>query len=475
MAQAGEAQVQVEGGIVRGAVHEGVLSFRGIPFAAPPVGALRWRPPQPVASWSGVRSAVSYAPDCMQLPFPGDAAPLRGTRSEDCLYLNVWRPARRSARPLPVMVWIYGGGFVNGGTSPAVYDGSEFARDGIVLVSFNYRLGNFGFFAHPALSAEQHAGLLGNYAFMDQIAALEWVRRNIVAFGGNPKNVTVFGESAGGLSVHALLTSSLSRGLFQKAIIESGGGRPELFRMRPLSGVNSAEAIGVALARRFGIEGEGPEALAQLRAIPAGELASGLNMATMAADVTYAGGPILDGKLFLGAATDLYARGEGARVPVMIGANSMDLGGDQRMVEPARAIARLLAARGQPVYEFRFSYVAESLRATLEGAPHASEIPFVFDTVAAHYGKDLRPADRAIARTVHRYWVAFARSGRPEVQGEPAWPAYEERTDLIMNFTARGPVAGPDPWKGRLDLAERANESGERAAPHGASITKVLR
>jgi para-nitrobenzyl esterase len=498
-------QIEVQGGMVQGAVHEGVLSFKGIPFAAPPVGPLRWRPPQPVSGWSGVRSAVSYGPDCMQVPFPGDAAPLRGALSEDCLYVNVWRPAQQASHALPVMVWIYGGGFVNGGTSPAVYDGSAFARDGIVLVSFNYRLGNFGFFAHPALSAEQRGEPLGNYGLMDQIAALEWVQRNIGAFGGDPRNVTVFGESAGGMSVHVLLTSPLARDLFQRAVIESGGGRPDLLRMRPLSGAaNAAEPTGLALAKRFGIEGKGAQALARLRAVPAAELVSGLNMATMGADPTYVGGPILDGKLCLGAATDLYASGHGARVPVMIGANSMDIGflqaktleelyaqfgpdaaearrvyapaegadvravafeagGDQRMIEPARAVARLLSARGQPVYEYRFSYVAESLRGTLKGAPHASEIPFVFDTVAAHYGKALAPADERAARIIHRYWVSFARGGRPEARGEPPWPAYHKESDLIMDFTDRGPMAGPDPWKMRLDLAERANERSERS------------
>jgi para-nitrobenzyl esterase len=494
----GALEVSVDGGIVQGTIENGVLAFKGIPFASRPTGSRRWRAPERVARWQGVRAARSYGPDCMQVPFPGDAAPLGVTPEEDCLYLNVWRPVRASHR-LPVMVWIYGGGFVNGGSSPRVYDGSEFAHDGIVLVSFNYRLGNFGFFAHPALSAEQRAGPLGNYAFMDQIAALKWVRRNIAAFGGDAANVTIFGESAGGMSVHVLLTTPLARGLFSKAIIESGGGGGGLLGMRPLSGApDSAESIGLALARRFGIEGQDQEALEKLRAIPARQLVSGLNMATMGANPTYVGGPILDGRLYLGAPTDLYAAGKGARVPVMIGANSMDVGflraktldelyaqfgpdaaearriyaappgadvravafeagGDRMMVEPARAIARLLSARGQPVYEFRFSYVAESLRKSTPGAPHASEIPYVFDTVAARYGKGLAPADEAAARAMHRYWVAFARSGTPRVSGQPDWPKYRAATDLIMNFTDRGPVAGPDPWKERLDLAERAN------------------
>ncbi len=514
---AAATRVRIDSGLLQGSVERGVIAFRGIPFAAPPIGPLRWRPPQPAVPWRGVREAVSYGPDCMQVPFPQDAAPLRERPQEDCLYANVWRPARAVSRQLPVMVWIYGGGFVNGGTSPAVYDGGAFARDGIVLVSFNYRLGNFGFFAHPALSAEQPRGPLGNYAFMDQIAALKWVRRNIAAFGGDPGNVTIFGESAGGMSVHVLLTSPLAHGLFEKAIVESGGGRPGLLGMRPLTGGHgSGEEIGLALASRFGIEGTGPESLAQLRAVAASRLVSGLNMATAGLDRTYVGGPMLDGELELGAPTQLYAAGEGARVPVMIGTNSMDIGflqartldelyaqfgpdaaqaravygaggqtdvravafeagGDQMMLEPARAIARILSSRGQRVYEYRFSYVPESQRKSLPGAPHASEIPYVFDTAAAHLGKDLTPADEAAARAMHQYWVAFARTGRPEPQGEPAWPAYDGATDLLMNFTDHGPVAEADPARARLDLAERANDRKERAAMRPSQAAGTVR
>lgn len=499
------ARVRIDDGLVQGTVQEGVVAFKGIPYAAPPVGRLRWSPPQPAARWRGVREAVQYGPDCMQIPFPEDAAPLRTKPAEGCLYVNVWRPARATAGKLPVMVWIHGGGFVNGGTSPAVYDGSAFARDGVVLVSFNYRLGNFGFFAHPALSAEYPRGPLANYAFMDQIAALKWVQRNIAVFGGDPRNVTIFGESAGGMSVNALLITPLARGLFQKAIIESGAGRPGLFPARPLSGgPDSAQARGLALAQHFGIEGTGPRALAALRAIPASELVMGLNMATQGRTPLYVGGPIRDRRLYFGAPAPLYAAGKGARVPVMIGANSLDLGfmrartlddlyaqfgpdaarargvygagghanlrrlaleagGDRSMVEPARAIARILSARGQPVYEYRFSYVASSMRKTLFGAPHASEIPFVFDTVAAHYGKATTGADQATARAMHAYWVAFARTGKPRVRGEPAWPAYHAATDELMNFTEQGPVAEADPRKVRLDLAERASERIDRA------------
>ncbi len=252
-------EVRVDGGIVRGALEHGVIAFEGIPYAAPPVGALRWAPPQPVKRWRGVRPALQFGPDCAQLPTPGDDGPVRTVPRENCLYANVWRPRARSAHGLPVMVWVYGGGFVDGGTSPAIHDGAQFARDGVVLVSFNYRLGNFGFFAFPALDRQRPAGLRGDYAFMDQIAALQWVRRNVASFGGDPHNVTLFGESAGGISVNALLMSPLARGLFAKAIIESGAGRDNISSLRPLAGaVDSAEAMGVRLAWILGIGGEGP-------------------------------------------------------------------------------------------------------------------------------------------------------------------------------------------------------------------------
>jgi len=489
--------VRVDGGTVRGAAEHGVIAFKGIPYAAPPVGALRWAPPQPVKPWTGVRPALHFGPDCAQLPTPGDDAPLRTLPREDCLYVNVWRPKVSASRGLPVMVWVYGGGFVDGGTSPAVYDGTEFARDGVVLVSFNYRLGNFGLFAFPALTRQSHGGPLGDYFFMDQIAALQWVRRNVAAFGGDPHNVTVFGESAGGMSVNALLMSPLARGLFARAIIESGAGRDSPYPPKPLSGpADSAEARGLRLARHLGVDGSGADALAELRALPAEKLVDGLNMNTEDDDPTYTGGLILDSRLYPGAPTDVYAKGGGARVPVMIGANTDEIsrlrapsfavlwsrfgadsaaaralydpdgkrtlqevcdtaGADQWMVEPARAIARILSARGQRVYEYRFGYVATSLRSTFSRAPHASEIPYAFDTVRAHYGEQTSRADEAMAHAMHAYWVAFAKTGRPDPAGLPAWPEYHAGTDRLMSFGARGPVPEADPWKRRLDITER--------------------
>ena len=501
--------VTIDTGKLRGEAQGAVVSFKGIPFAQPPVGDLRWRPPQPVAKWQGVRDATSYGADCMQLPFPSDAAPLGMKPAEDCLYLNVWRPAHAPGRKLPVLVWIYGGGFVNGGSSPAVYDGSPFARDGVIFVSFNYRLGRFGFFAHPALSAEKPGGPLANYAIMDQIAALEWVRRNIVVFGGDPGNVTICGESAGGMSIHILMTSPAAAGLFQKAIVQSGGGRTSLLRGRPLAGAaNSAEAVGVAFAKQAGIEGTDAQALRNLRALPAQSVVNGLNLASMGAPAaaTYVGGPVLDGQIMVAEPARLYAEGKAARVPLMLGANSLDIGfmqgktvddllaqfganadkaravyqvksgddvrkvafrmgGDQMMGEPARYVARTLTAHGQPVYEYRFSYVAESLRQQSPGAMHATDIPFAFDTVAARYGKNLTAQDAAAAHSMHAYWVAFATTGKPEVTGQPAWPLYDAKGDRIMDFTNAGPVAGSDPWQARLDLAEAFNLVHESGAP----------
>ena len=501
MAAPVKTDIIIDSGKLEGVVDGDVLSFKGIPFAAPPVGARRWRPPQPAAHWTGTRKADAYGNDCMQVPFPSDAAPLGTPPKEDCLYLNVWRPAEASTKPLPVMVWIYGGGYVNGGSSPAVYDGSAFARKGVIMVSFNYRLGRFGFFAFPALTKEAKAKGedLGNYTYMDQIAALKWLQRNIAAFGGDPKNVTIFGESAGGDSVLRLLTTPEARGLFAKAICESGGGRGSLLGGRKVAekgpgGSPSAEDIGVSMAKSLGVNGTDAAALTALRAVPADKILNGLNMATMGqARDTYVGGTILDGKIVTGSVEQLLKAGKAAPVPVMIGANSADLGFsfaktkgeifasfgdhadaarkafdpdgtkdlrslaamvamDRTMVEPARFVAATIAAHGQPAYNYRFSYVAKSMRQEWAGAPHATEIPYVFDTVAAKYGDALAPEDKATAKAANTYWVNFAKTGNPNGKGVRNWPRYDPKTDTIMDFTADGPAGGSDPWKVQLDL-----------------------
>lgn len=497
-------QVRIDAGIIEGALNDGVLSFKGIPFAAPPLGNLRWRPPQPVQPWSGVRDAKVFGHDCMQKPFPGDAAPLGNTPGEDCLTLNVWQPAAK-AKKLPVMVWIYGGGFVNGGSSPAVYSGEQFAKQGVAFVSFNYRLGRFGFFGFPALTRELPGELKGNYGYMDQLAALQWVQRNIAAFGGDPNNVTVFGESAGGGSVHMLLTSPLARGLFHKAIVQSGGGRGNLMGERGLTeskaGLPSAEEIGINFARKHGIEGSDDEALARLRALPAEQIVDGLDMAGLfaSAKVPLYSGPMIDGKIVVGAPDAIYRSGGQAKVPIIVGANSADIGFgfapnkeslfaafgplkdqaiaaydpdgsanqyslaatvamDKGMIEPARFVAAQFAAQGLPSYEFRFSYVAQSMRKEWKsGAPHATEIPFVFDTVAVKYHDKLAPDDSSMARIANTYWTNFAKTGNPNGAGLPQWPRYDPQRDELLDFGADGSAkAIADPWRARLDAAAAA-------------------
>jgi para-nitrobenzyl esterase len=500
------APVKTESGLVSGVVADGVQSWKGIPFAAPPIGDLRWRAPRPAAPWTGAKEAKAYASDCMQLPFPSDAAPLGTPPAEDCLYLNVWAPEKPAALKLPVMVWIHGGGFVNGGSSPAVYDGSQFARRGIVFVSFNYRLGRFGFFAHPALSKETPDGPLGNYGYLDQIAALQWVQRNIAAFGGDSKNVTLFGESAGGGSVNTLMISPLAKGLFQKAICESGGGRANGPMAAPT--LQAAEAAGVALAKLVGVSGDDAASLAALRQLPAADLVRRLNLMSMGQQRDSYSGPLLDGKIAPEPVEDAFRAGRQARIPYMIGANNREFGffapppaavdgmlarfgadkdkvlaaydpagtgdkgevgvglsSDGAMVEPARMLARLTAAAGQPTYVYRFSYVASSLRSSTKGALHATEIPFVFATVRAKYGDATTAEDEALAAQANAYWAAFAKSGEPNAEGLPKWPAFTAAGDVVMDLGVGGPKAGPDPWKARLDFIERAAQAPPQPRP----------
>lgn len=510
--------VTLSDGMVRGTSANGVEAFKAIRYAAPPVGHLRWRAPQKVTPWAGIYDATHFRHDCMQKANPYDSAPLKTKFSEDCLFINVWAPSKKAGvAPHPVMVWIYGGGMVNGGTSSPVYDGTNLAKKGVILVSFNYRLGHFGFFDFPALDKQHPEEAKGNFGFMDQIAALEWVKAHIAAFGGDPDNVTVFGESAGGESIHMLLTSPAAKGLFSKAIIESGGGRPSSFGVlklkTPSRGQPSLEQAGVNFAEKLGVQGTDEKALDELRALPADKICDGLNM----------NGPWDRKKpTFIGWVQDpkinpvpddvAYKAGEMAHVPLMIGANSADLGfmpgntmkkvlhvfghqakaaeklydpehsGNVRLVakkagadlaevEPARFTVRAFAGAGLPVFEYRFSYVSPSALAAMEsgpaakyfvshGAQHASEIPYVFDTIAAAEGDKLDPADEKMADAVSTYWVNFATYGDPSGRGGvPVWPAYTAASDQLMNFTMVGPEAMTDPWQARLDLISGVAEN----------------
>jgi para-nitrobenzyl esterase len=516
------AVVRVDGGELQGTTGDGVVAFKGIPFAAPPVGDLRWRPPQPAARWTGVRQASEYGADCMQGRFgppPPAGAPAARVPSEDCLFLNVWRPADPNARKLPVMVWIHGGGFVGGSGVLQGAAGGPFARQGVVLVTVNYRLGRFGFFAFPALSRERPDEPKGNYAYMDQIAALQWVKRNIAAFGGDPDNVTIFGFSAGGVSVHSLLASPMARGLFHKAIVESGGSRDSVLTARPMSkdGVDpnypvSAETIGIAFAKSIGIEGTDQGALTSLRALSAEQVLRGAPAAAGANAPSIELTPILDGRLITETAETAYKAGHQPRVPMLAGSNSADTAGnrikaatkdeffarfgkwsaqakaaydpdgsaelasmiarandDFGQAEPARFAASAFAANGSPAYLYRFSYVASAMRERMRaGTPHGGEIGFVFGTLGGGPGPASTPSpeDLAVSKLAQSYWVNFARKGDPNGAGLPAWPRHDPRNDVIFEFKPDATAAaGPDPRKARLDVTQLNTDAGKRSDP----------
>jgi para-nitrobenzyl esterase len=462
----------IDAGVLQGAAAGDIVTFKGVPYARPPVGPWRWRPPQRPEPWRGVRDATRYGAICMQR-IVKDNGVGPGPASEDCLTLNVFAPARHDA-PLPVMVWIHGGGFVNGSGTADLYDGTAIARQGVVVVTLNYRLGRFGFFAHPVITAETPATYLANYGLMDQIAALQWVRRNIGAFGGDPQNVTIFGESAGGMAVARLMTIREARGLFHKAIIQSGLGR------EPSQTLEEAEADGAAFAKKLGVTGNDPAAL---RAIPADAIVAGGEL-----DVMKGEAPILDGRLVRDRVMDAFGRGHVARVPLMIGSNSLEIPPtlvnsagarwvealspeakaaliraygseaafqahivtDMGFGEPARTLAREHAISGHPTYLYRFSVVSSGAPKMFQGgAVHASDRQYVFKTLnASPWPTDAR--DAALAETLSAYCVAFARTGDPNGEGRAQWPAYGSH-DELMDFTNDGPVAKVTPDAAALD------------------------
>jgi para-nitrobenzyl esterase len=386
----------------------------------------------------------------MQAPYPSDAAPLGTTPAEDCLYANVWRPAR-VAKKLPVIFWIYGGGFVNGGASPPTYAGTNLAKQGVLVFSANYRVGRFGTFAHPQLTKENAGhGRLGNYGYMDQLAALNWVHNNIAAFGGDPDNVTLIGESAGGTSVHTLITSTLSRGLFQRAVVMSGGNGIAMGG----ADLAAVEKIGVEFAAAKGIAADDRDALAKLRALSADEITNGLNMTALMAPSgprTFAS-PLVDGNIAVDVG-NAYRTGSFAKVPVMIGATSADFGGKTGfMVGGARILSAAIADHGVPVYAYRFSYVAESVGQP--GAQHATDVPFFLDTQAIKYADKTTARDNAMGETISAYLVNFARTGNPNGAGLTDWPRFSRANDAIVDFADSGKaVAQKDPWGAEIDAA----------------------
>ena len=462
--------VRVEGGVLHGVIAGGVASFKGVPYAQPPVGALRWRPPTPVTAWAGVREADRVGPICMQVYNKTDNGVGPLPASEDCLSLNVFAPT--GAARLPVMVWIHGGGLVNGSGTAALYDGSALARQRVVVVTLNYRLGRFGFFAHPALTAEAKGGATANYGLMDQVAALQWVRRNIKAFGGDPANVTIFGESAGGVSVNRLMMTPRAKGLFAKAISQSGAGGERSLTLA------QAEAAGSAFANKLGVA---DQTAAALRAAPADAIVAAGDMNMLKGEA-----PILDGVMLKEDAMEAFRAGREARVPYLVGSNSLEIPkafgrafdaasqvstsetsallpayGSQAVYEerlatdvvfgaPARALAKAHAATGGPTWLYRFSVVSAQAPKAFGGAIHASDRQYVFDTLATSpWPTDGR--DEAQAKIISAYWVAFAKTGDPNGGGRPPWPRYDA-SDRLIDLTNDGPVAKMTPDAAPLDV-----------------------
>lgn len=466
--------VQTEAGTVSGIAQPSVLVFRGIPYAAAPVGDLRWRDPRPAPDWRGERDASRFGAACVQQPgasLEGGGSP--GELDEDCLNLNVWTPGTTGRRP--VMVWIHGGALVFGGGAVKLYDGSELARRDVVVVTFNYRLGALGFFAHPALGEKGPV----NFGLLDQIAALQWVQKNIAAFGGDPSNVTVFGESAGAQSVLALYSSPLARGLFARGIAQSPYGIPSHTRQK-------AREAGIAVARAVGLPGA-QASLAQLRAVPPEKFFGLADPATNLAPGFVVGDAALP-RTILGTFQD----GRQLPLPLIIGNNSNEatvatafgldpaklierLRAGRVLVKPlypgvddndalgrylirdlvftafARRIAYLQSQRA-PTWRYYFSHVQENEAGRAPGVGHGGEIPFVFGT--ADTCGCLRSAstdrDKALARQTADYWVSFARGGNPNHAGAPDWPGDSVRRAQVQEFAAT-PVTRPNFMKRRLD------------------------
>ncbi len=471
------APVMVEQGLVQGTSEDGLTVYRGVPFAAPPVGDLRWRAPQPAAKWEGVKPTTRFGP-----------TPIQGSRngpgmSEDCLYLNVWTPAKSTNDHIPVLVWIYGGGFGGGATSDPNYSGEKLARKGVVFVSIAYRVGQLGFLAHPELSAETTNHVSGNYGLLDMIAGLQWVRKNIAAFGGDPNQVTIFGESAGGIAVSMLCASPQARGLFHGAISQSGGSfgppRPTTFPGENLKRLPDAERAGEAYARSAGAS-----SIAELRKIAPDKLPAGRGLGMS--------WPIIDGGVIPDDQHKLYEAGRYNDLPILIGYNS-DEGasfsppktpedyiagvktrygkfaeglikaypvGTNTVPKTARDLmrdaafgwhtwswARLQAQTGKSkVFYYYFDqhpdFPEGSPRAGY-GSPHAADVSYVFQHLNPKNPQTTK-ADLDISDAMSTYWVNFAKHGDPNGDGVPAWPAFSASNPQVMYFN-QTPHIGPVP------------------------------
>jgi para-nitrobenzyl esterase len=514
------APVMVTGGSIRGAVSAGnadIVAFKGIPFAAPPVGELRWRPPEPVIGWDGVRDASESGAICVQNG--GQSV----TQDEDCLFLNVWAP-RETSEPRPVLFWIHGGGYTGGSGSTAIYDGTPLAADGAVVVTINYRLNVFGFLAHPALSVESPHGASGNYGLLDMVAALEWVRDNIATFGGDPGRVTIFGESAGAGAVMSVMLIPQAGGLFHGAIAQSnwinGWDRPLAETAR---GWEAAEAQGQRVAAAIGIAGETAEALAAMRAASAADVLTASN-ADAGSPFMRSGNvwaPNVDGRVIPDDPLAMYRAGRQHAVPLITGLNGnegslmtrgMDIPDaaafetyvrsvypelaeemlahydasssdaakaaidkvihDLFFAGPVRAHAESQAASGTQTWLYHFTHVPPTAWGADLGSHHAAELVYVFGTLTRREEGGERPlgltpvgdytdTDTALSAAMRGYWVQFAATGNPNRGGLPPWPVFDPETDRHLELgSVIAPGTGVDTEGAALWEALEANRRG---------------
>jgi len=493
-------RVKTHSGMVEGTLNSDstVRIFRGIPFAAPPVGDLRWRPPQPVKPWKGVRQAAEFGPRCVQGRVFGDMVFRSKEMSEDCLSLTIWAPPRAHSKKLPVYVWFYGGGFAAGAGDEARYDGESFAKQGIIVVNVNYRLGIFGFFAHAQLTQESPHKASGNYGLLDQVAGLEWVRRNIAKFGGDPHKVTIGGESAGSLSVSALMASPLSRNLFQRAIGESGAFFGQVGGRGPLS-LADAEKQGAMFATTAG------KSLAELRQMSSDDLLH------QAAKVNNGFGfwPIVDGYFLPSDVPSIFAQRKQSQAPLLAGWNgdeirmavlmakekpnaktfteqlhrefgaragaalkvygastdeealraAGDLASDQFIVYGTWKWIEAQASAGVPVYRYEFDRtvpIPDAMKGTgmkSFGAPHASELEYVF-TMLDSKKAAWQPDDYQVAKTMNAYWANFIKTGDPNGSGLAEWPQFG-KTHQVMHLDVTC-QAKPEEHRDRYEFLDSA-------------------
>jgi para-nitrobenzyl esterase len=485
-------RLRTDAGEIEGVFEDGLRVFRGIPYAAAPVGELRWRAPRPHVPWSGVRAAYEFGAACPQAPSKDVK---HFDMSEDCLTLNVWAPANRPARGLPVMVWLHGGAFETGASKMPIYDGANLAHKGVVMVTLNYRLGVFGFFGHPELDEEAKAEGVptANYGLLDQVAALEWVKRNIEAFGGDASNVTLFGESAGGISVLALMTAPPARGLFHKAIVQSGGGRWIAPALTVASGkFLSAHAFGEKAAGAFGLPPK--TAIAGLRSKNWEELFERLRLPELS-DHT----PFIDGQLLTQQMEPAFLHGDAAYMPMIVGANSYEgvllrkalhvskedvmraagpqlnalyslyppqllmtdgfladhIWGDAHFVEPARMIARDVSRAGQTVYHYAFDFQPPLFR-LIGGSPHGLEVAYALGNLRRIVPFPLTLVmhrhNFEVSRLMTLYWTNFAKTGNPNAGRELFWQQFKEGAEETLVFGDEGLTVERDYLKERLDL-----------------------